>query len=224
MKYSGREAEGIHFRTRLRLSRKLRICYVLWTPQTPTNYVLRSFLVLLPLRVRSTSQLLEISSLPKIGLYSIYMSIPEISLNTMPVRNVPSILYTNPPVHSLQPTNNEAIPSKNTPSASSPEPSSFSDTNRLTEKFQPISTTTNQVSFFSTNDNEYIAMASGIPVSANDKRFQMPDNKRLVNSTNRVPRLPKKHLKDVNDYIFQMYVGSLSVIGLFMLFRFIQKS
>jgi hypothetical protein len=80
------------------------------------------------------------------------------------------------------------------------------------------------VSFFSTNDNEYIAMASGIPVSANDKRFQMPDNKRLVNSTNRVPRLPKKHLKDVNDYIFQMYVGSLSVIGLFMLFRFIQKS
>jgi hypothetical protein len=34
-----------HFRTRLRLSRKLRICYVLWTPQLlefpriPANYV-----------------------------------------------------------------------------------------------------------------------------------------------------------------------------------------
>ena len=104
VKYSGREAEGIRgnsgersssefvlfsyefrkfveakpsdFRTRLCLSRKLRICYVLlalWTPQlleTPTNYVLRSFenlrrqsrrkfLVLLPLRVRSTSQFIH---------------------------------------------------------------------------------------------------------------------------------------------------------------------
>jgi hypothetical protein len=31
-------------------------------------------------------------------------------------------------------------------------------------------------------------------------------------------------VKDTDDYIFQMYIGSLSVIGLFVLFRLIQKS
>ena len=30
--------------------------------------------------------------------------------------------------------------------------------------------------------------------------------------------------KDMNDYVFHFYVGSLSIIGLFMLFRIIQKS
>jgi len=30
--------------------------------------------------------------------------------------------------------------------------------------------------------------------------------------------------KDMDDYVFQFYMGSLTVVGLFILFRFIQKT
>lgn len=36
--------------------------------------------------------------------------------------------------------------------------------------------------------------------------------------------LEKPRMKDTDDYIFHMYVGSLSIIGLLILFRMIQKS
>jgi hypothetical protein len=36
--------------------------------------------------------------------------------------------------------------------------------------------------------------------------------------------LEKPRVKDTNDYIFHIYVGSLSIIGLLILFRMIQKS
>jgi len=35
---------------------------------------------------------------------------------------------------------------------------------------------------------------------------------------------PKKTEKTTDDYLFQFYLGSLTVVGLFVLFRMIQKS
>jgi hypothetical protein len=37
-------------------------------------------------------------------------------------------------------------------------------------------------------------------------------------------KLDQKKEKTMDDYIFQLYLGSLSVVGLFVLFRMIQKS
>lgn len=34
----------------------------------------------------------------------------------------------------------------------------------------------------------------------------------------------RKNEKTTDDYVFQFYVGSLTVVGLFILFRFIQKT
>lgn len=160
------------------------------------------------------------------------MIVDPASLNTYPVRNVPSILYTNPPVHSLQPTNH-AIFSPDVNIRFSAE--TKSRTKLAAEDYESISSLPTKVSFVPVNDNEYIAMATGITATNNKSRFdiqniQILDNVEkshtlnIQNILNSHSRLPKKHVKDADDYIFQLYVGSLSVIGLFMFFRLIQKS
>jgi hypothetical protein len=39
-----------------------------------------------------------------------------------------------------------------------------------------------------------------------------------------IDQMPKKTEKTTDDYLFQFYLGSLTVVGLFVLFRMIQKS
>lgn len=39
-----------------------------------------------------------------------------------------------------------------------------------------------------------------------------------------LPESHEKEKKTIDDYAFQFYVGSLTVVGLFILFRMIQKS
>jgi cytochrome oxidase assembly protein ShyY1 len=46
-------------------------------------------------------------------------------------------------------------------------------------------------------------------------------------SSGQTPSQIQHHImedKDTNDYLYQFYLGSLSVVGLFILFRFIQKT
>ena len=50
-------------------------------------------------------------------------------------------------------------------------------------------------------------------------------NDKTPESASLIPeQTPKKTEKTTDDYMFQFYLGSLTVVGLFVLFRMIQKS
>ena len=116
----------------------------------------------------------------------------SITESPYPVRNVPSILYTNPPVASTAPLpspHNKVVP--NDTSSKSP------------------------VTPYESSAISSVSSPKKIQFSIHSDNTKKPEDAK---------RLPKKHVKDTDDYIFQMYIGSLSVIGLFVLFRLIQKS
>ena len=64
---------------------------------------------------------------------------------------------------------------------------------------------------------------SELPSSADDD-----SNYRLLlnqhSSSQQSSSVERKNEKTTDDYVFQFYVGSLTVVGLFILFRFIQKT
>ena len=138
---------------------------------------------------------------------------------TFPVRNVPSIVYNT----NLSDTN------VNEPDANVSTDVSAYDISRHADLFigeHSHKPKLNQkpVTFVPSNENEYVAI-SATSVSG-DKQFIIPtfEEKREKTIPKNKPILSKKHEKDMDDYIFQMYVGSISVIGLLLLFRFIQKN
>lgn len=109
-----------------------------------------------------------------------------------PVRNVPSILYTNPPVASTAPLPsplNKVVP--NDTSSKSP------------------------VTPYESSAISSVSSPKKIQFSVHSDDTKKPETAK---------GLSKKHMKDTDDYIFQMYIGSLSIVGLFVLFRLIQKS
>jgi len=54
--------------------------------------------------------------------------------------------------------------------------------------------------------------------------IKSPKRKPNTDNADEANTLDKPRMKDTDDYIFHMYVGSLSIIGLLILFRMIQKS
>lgn len=113
----------------------------------------------------------------------------SITESPYPVRNVPSILYTNPPVASTSPLFSDVVP--NDMSSKSP------------------------ITPYESSVISSVSYPKKVQFSLNSDNTKKPEDAK---------RLSKKHVKDTDDYIFQMYIGSLSVIGLFVLFRLIQKS
>jgi hypothetical protein len=112
--------------------------------------------------------------------------------NSYPVRNVPSILYTNPP------NTSDPVKTQTPPPIDNVLPADIMDRTPVT-LYESSSILSNKSSFI-------------LPT-------QRPTTSKKSSET-----LPKKSTKDTDDYIFQMYIGSLSVVGLFVLFRLIQKS
>jgi hypothetical protein len=97
----------------------------------------------------------------------------------------------------------------------SKEPGTKFDTNN-----SPIKTS---VSFIPANDNEFVAI--NVTSLSGDKQFNIPTySKKKENAIKKIPAPSKTPEKDMDDYIFQFYVGSISVIGLLLLFRVIQKN
>ena len=165
-----------------------------------------------------------------------------ISENVYPVRNVPSIVYSAnqhfptslPSVASpanfdfttslpsvASPANFETIPLSNS------DVQSVSDLDTLVNHASKIDANfqrQKRVDFVPSNENEFVAIPSNDILR--DSRFHVPTytKKRESDKNANSPKLPKKHTKDSDDYVFQFYIGSLSIIGLLILFRFIQKS
>lgn len=149
--------------------------------------------------------------------------------NTYPVRNVPSILYTNPPIMSIH----SADTHRSTEIFEHPDPVSGFDPHAppknaydlrkrkpgvsKTVAFLPISPDSN------TFGTELVAVP-GWNMSKPDAetRFHAPTYS-VIQEKHIPPLVKSAKGKDTDDYIFQLYVGSLSVIGLFALFRIIQK-
>ena len=142
---------------------------------------------------------------------------------TFPVRNVPPIVYNT----NLSDTNVKEpyanVSSNVFTDVSAYELSRHADLFIGEHSHKPKS---NQkpVTFLPSNENEYVAI-SATSISG-DKQFIIPtfEEKREKTIPKNKPILSKKHEKDMDDYIFQLYVGSISVIGLLLLFRFIQKN
>jgi hypothetical protein len=111
--------------------------------------------------------------------------------NPYPVRNVPSILYTNPP-----------------------------NTSESVKKLSPPPT--DNVLPADIMDNTPATLYESSTIPSKKPSFIIPTRETTSNKSSET--LSKKHVKDTNDYIFQLYVGSLSIVGLFILFRLIQKS
>ena len=62
--------------------------------------------------------------------------------------------------------------------------------------------------------DEDLAPKNSVILSSEKKEIEMEDDDSL-------PSVPEK---TTDDYMFQFYLGSMTVVGLFILFRMIQKS
>ena len=63
-------------------------------------------------------------------------------------------------------------------------------------------------------------MAEQIQGNVSAKSYEFPK----MNETYQEEESNEPPKKTVDDYVFQLYLGSLTVVGLFVLFRMIQKS
>ena len=59
-------------------------------------------------------------------------------------------------------------------------------------------------------------------ISGGNSRFYAPKPAQTSKPEKKETK-PKPHTKDTDDYIFQFYIGSLTVVGLLILFRIIRK-
>jgi len=129
-----------------------------------------------------------------------------------PVRNVPSIVYSGFLNHPHRPN----ISGPFGQSVSSDIGTSFTSE---TQKYKP-----KQVSFIPSNDNELLAISTTKDISG-DTQFIVPTyTKPPANKLPATKDANTKHEKDTNDYVFKTYIGALSVVGLLILYRFIQKN
>ena len=130
-----------------------------------------------------------------------------------PVRNVPSIVYANPPSAPINHTDDTNV-------------SAFHLSREIGTRIPETPEEKKQVSFVPANDNEFVAISANS--ISGDKQFIIPTytNTKKRENTDKKPILSKNHEKDkdFDDYIFQLYVGSISIIGLLLLFRVIQKN
>jgi|LauGreDrversion4_2_1035121.scaffolds.fasta_scaffold560645_2 hypothetical protein len=70
------------------------------------------------------------------------------------------------------------------------------------------------------SDAELIALATN---GNNGSRFQIPTYKKPAKPL--PPKnTPEKRAKDIDDYLFQFYIGSVSIVGLLILYRLIRKN
>ena len=74
---------------------------------------------------------------------------------------------------------------------------------------------------------EWIALSSNAKTDSNANRIQLPVN-RAPSKPKRPDPVPPKdspepHKRNMDDYLFEFYIGSVSIVGLFILFRVLQK-
>jgi len=81
------------------------------------------------------------------------------------------------------------------------------------------------VPYDSERNRDFAEITGGVtPRFYTDKSTASNQNTDSAKSKDDCDKSRESKPKDMNDYVFHFYVGSLSIVGLFMLFRIIQKS
>lgn len=73
-------------------------------------------------------------------------------------------------------------------------------------------------------DPVVLAKLPGENLARNAENSQMPTPTQTETPEEPFSLQPTEKNKTTDDYLFQFYIGSLTVVGLFVLFRMIQKS
>ena len=72
--------------------------------------------------------------------------------------------------------------------------------------------------------NYQIVTQDGFPIVIQGSLDLAADEQMPAETPDNMPDSPVVVEKNADDYLFQIYVGSLTVVGLFVLFRMIRKS
>jgi len=143
-----------------------------------------------------------------------------------PVTNVPPIIYTLPSTARVQSSNDKS---------SAQFHGAANSTSPLFSLFGSSRSEPEKATFVPINHSEFVTVpyegadSNDLSKIAESSRFYTPKpiGPQLLKKPEQVagtPSKPKPITKDTDDYIFQFYIGSLSVVGLLMLFRMMQKS
>lgn len=170
----------------------------------------------------------------------------EYPKHKMPLINIPPIVYSNESFDKATKQDTKDIPS-----SSSFDHFMKSFVNPSTDNKSSQPPVQKKVSFINNNQGEFVAVPydsaqngdfveiTGNPKSEGTMFYAKPINNPATKTANKSrgendddnsddedkhSKKNKPVIKDTDDYIFHMYVGSLSVIGLLILFRIIQKS
>lgn len=154
-------------------------------------------------------------------------------ISRIPHINIPPIVYTNESRVSITKPDTKDIP----PSSSFDRfMKSFWSTNEESSRppvLQKVSVVKNNQGEFATvpydsaQNGDFVEI-TGNPTNKGTMFYAKPNHKPATKSRHDDEHDKddngKPPTKDMDDYIFHMYVGSLSIIGLLILFRIIQKS
>lgn len=145
------------------------------------------------------------------------MSSPE-----FPVSNVPPIVYNQKQKQPTASASTTPTATMNTFSANTPTYTPVDATAGPIEKvaFVPMSSTEFVAVPYDSRRYSNLAEVSGSVQS----RFHAQSNpKSRSKSPKSAPSKSKTRTKTADDYIFHFYIGSLTMVGLLMLFRIMQK-